>query len=59
MQRIQRIGQKRPTTVEILVAEGSLEEDIFTKNHSARSSQDETHYWRQFVEVGYMVLCQY
>lgn len=49
-QRIHRIGQTRPTRIEILVTEGTFEEDIVRREASARSNVEEQVYSRALIE---------
>lgn len=50
-QRVHRIGQTRPTKVQILVTEGTFEEDILKRYSSQKSDDDEKLYSRAMIEV--------
>lgn len=51
IKRIHRIGQTRPTRIDILVTEGTFEEDIVRREKAARGSEDEKRYSRALIEV--------
>ncbi|ORY35502.1 P-loop containing nucleoside triphosphate hydrolase protein [Naematelia encephala] len=50
IKRIHRIGQKRATWIEILVTEGTFEEEIAKRSSTARSEQEEKLYSRAMIE---------
>ncbi|KAL1413033.1 hypothetical protein Q8F55_000782 [Vanrija albida] len=50
IKRIHRIGQARPTHIEILVTEGTFEEDIVRREAASRSSDEEKSYSRALIE---------
>ncbi|WOO76723.1 putative ATP-dependent helicase [Vanrija pseudolonga] len=50
IKRIHRIGQSRPTHIEILVTEGTFEEDIVRREAASRSSDEEKSYSRALIE---------
>lgn len=52
VKRIHRIGQTRPTTVQILVAQDTFEEDIAKRTSASRSDTEEQLYSRTLIEVG-------
>lgn len=49
--RIHRIGQVRATHIDILVTEGTFEEDIVRRETNARSNEEEKRYSRALIEV--------
>lgn len=51
IKRIHRIGQTRPTRIDILVTEGTFEEDIVRREKAKRGSEDEKRYSRALIEV--------
>lgn len=51
LQRIHRIGQTRPTHIDILVTQGTFEEDIVRREASMRSQLMEQSYTRALIEV--------
>ncbi|EJT48911.1 hypothetical protein A1Q1_02006 [Trichosporon asahii var. asahii CBS 2479] len=51
IKRIHRIGQTRPTRIDILVTEGTFEEDIVRREKAARGSEDEKRYSRALIET--------
>ncbi|KAL7422461.1 hypothetical protein Q5752_003109 [Cryptotrichosporon argae] len=51
VKRIHRIGQTRPTTIDILVTAGTFEEDIAARARGERSDDEEKRYERQLIEV--------
>ncbi|KLT41386.1 hypothetical protein CC85DRAFT_286564 [Cutaneotrichosporon oleaginosum] len=50
VKRIHRIGQTRPTRIDILVTQGTFEEDIVRREAARRSTEDEQRYSRMLVE---------
>ncbi|BEI88723.1 uncharacterized protein CcaverHIS019_0200850 [Cutaneotrichosporon cavernicola] len=50
VKRIHRIGQTRPTRIDILVTEGTFEEGIVRRESSLRSNEEEKRYSRMLVE---------
>ncbi|KIR27533.1 DNA supercoiling protein [Cryptococcus deuterogattii LA55] len=52
IKRVHRIGQTRPTLVQILVTEGTFEEDIARRSTISRSADEEQLYSRAMIEVG-------
>ncbi|ODO11128.1 hypothetical protein I350_01731 [Cryptococcus amylolentus CBS 6273] len=50
IKRVHRIGQTRPTTVQILITEGTFEEDIANRAKSSRSDDEEKMYSRAMIE---------
>jgi SNF2 family DNA or RNA helicase len=48
---VHRIGQTKPTKVEILVTQGTFEEDIAERSSTTRSEQEEQLYSRAMIEV--------
>jgi len=51
IKRIHRIGQTRPTHIDILVTQGTFEEDIVQREASMRSQLMEQSYSRALIEV--------
>ena len=51
MERVHRIGQTKPTKVEILVTRGTFEEGIAERSSAARTEKDEQLYSRALIEV--------
>lgn len=51
LERIHRIGQTRPTKVEILVTKGTFEKEIANRNSSSRTDEAEKLYSRSMIEV--------
>ncbi|WWC71430.1 uncharacterized protein I206_105386 [Kwoniella pini CBS 10737] len=50
IKRVHRIGQTRPTKIQILVTEGTFEEDIANRSTRNRSQVDEQLYSRTMIE---------
>ena len=50
-QRIHRIGQTRPTKVEILVTQDTFEQDIARRASTSRTENEEKLYTRALIEV--------
>ncbi|WVQ90583.1 hypothetical protein IAS59_004363 [Cryptococcus gattii] len=50
IKRVHRIGQTRPTLVQILVTEGTFEEDIARRSTISRSADEEQLYSRAMIE---------
>ncbi|KAK6910808.1 hypothetical protein I203_104841 [Kwoniella mangroviensis CBS 8507] len=50
IKRVHRIGQRRPTKIQILVTEGTFEEDIAKRSSKNRSQDDEKLYSRAMIE---------
>ncbi|WVQ72084.1 hypothetical protein IAR50_001629 [Cryptococcus sp. DSM 104548] len=50
IKRVHRIGQTRPTAVQILITEGTFEEDIANRGKSSRSDDEEKMYSRAMIE---------
>ncbi|WWD19169.1 hypothetical protein CI109_103627 [Kwoniella shandongensis] len=50
IKRVHRIGQTRATRVEILVTEGTFEEDIAKRSTTSRSADEEKLYTRAMIE---------
>ncbi|WVO21450.1 uncharacterized protein IAS62_002759 [Cryptococcus decagattii] len=50
IKRVHRIGQTRPTLVQILVTEGTFEEDIARRSTKSRSADEEQLYSRAMIE---------
>ncbi|OXG48040.1 DNA supercoiling protein [Cryptococcus neoformans] len=50
IKRVHRIGQTRPTLVQILVTEGTFEEDIARRSTASRSANEEQLYSRAMIE---------
>ena len=50
IKRVHRIGQTRSTTIQILVTEGTFEEDIVNRASKLRSEQEEQLYSRAMIE---------
>jgi hypothetical protein len=55
-QRIHRIGQTRPTRVEILVTQDTFEEDIAKRASTTRTENEEKQYTRALIEVSSSML---
>ena len=51
IKRVHRIGQTRPTTIEVLVTSGTFEEDIADRSSVSRSEKEEQVYSRALIEV--------
>ena len=51
VQRIHRIGQTRPTKVEILVTQDTFEEEIARRASTTRTENEEKVYTRNLIEV--------
>ena len=52
IKRVHRIGQTKPTKVEILVTRGTFEEDIAERSSALRTENEEKIYSRAMIEVG-------
>ncbi|WRT68549.1 uncharacterized protein IL334_005526 [Kwoniella shivajii] len=50
IKRVHRIGQTRPTKIQILVTEGTFEEDIAKRSTKSRSQDDERLYSKNMIE---------
>lgn len=51
VKRVHRIGQTRPTTIQILAIEGTFEEDIANRAANMRTDTEEKLYSRAMIEV--------
>jgi len=58
-QRVHRIGQTKPTKVEILVTRGTFEEGIAERSSAARTEKDEQLYSRALIEVSLVASGEY
>lgn len=56
IKRVHRIGQTRPTKVDILVTKGTFEEDIAQRSSKSRSADEELRYSRGLIENPRFVL---
>ena len=56
VQRIHRIGQTRPTKVEIFVTQDTFEEEIARRASTTRTENEEKVYTRNLIEVSLCVL---
>lgn len=52
-ERVHRIGQTKPTKVEILVTQGTFEEGIAERSSSNRTEKEEQTYSRAMIEVSH------